>query len=269
MPFRVLKNLYRLGGILDEHPHLLHVGRVFLQNQTTPDDDEQNVSVVGSEVQKDSQQLQAPATASQVYHAAILNGNTLDDLLAVFEVSDGPSNGSQTPVNTCLLCSEGSCNRYRNSSIQTTPEGVMTPRKPSTSHKEVVHDVSPTIDRNLYGELTRAISPICNEEHEEHEDQAAGIALPSSPLTSTCCPADGDAEQVPACENTSPGNHVCQTFARRQAQSRLPQRTRSGVKEVKEPGNLADAKSLNHNAGSPLRRNKLHRTTSCLVRVEI
>ena len=253
----MLRSLYRLGLVLDQNPNILCMNRNILRGAPTPDDeDDQTVSIVGSEGSvglKDGFELEAPATASQVYHAAILNGNTLDDLLAVFKVSEGPASVIETPRDNDHARPVQHCLRYRKSSIQTTPDSIMTPRKASKLPVQI--DV-PVVDERSYGQLVKAAPA---ESHPHDEDLTASSAQLPSPNTSTCC-QPGDTNQIAVCENTSPDHAQCPTFVRRQAKSRLPQRAKLDAKQqqTKTDSRIESAKG-DVNADSPSKRNKLQR----------
>lgn len=252
IPFRVLRTLYNLGYVLDQHPETLRYSRPSVAN-----DDNQTVSIIeseGSGEQKHDFEAEAPATASQVYHAAILNGATLDNLLAVFEVSDDQDILSQTIRAEGDPRPEPERTRYRNSSIQTTPDSAMMPRDSSKILREPNQDESSGIVERTYGHLVKATA------NDSQPEQGNGSPdLLSSPGSSDCCQAGGDVTQGGVYENMSPEHAECPTFARRQAKSRLPQRAKSEAKQRQPTDVKAVSANVNANADSPSRRNKLQR----------
>jgi hypothetical protein len=205
-PLRKIRALYAFSRLLDESPDLLNVHRVFGGHRTPLDEDQRSASVGDTEcTASNGHELLAPATASQVYHAAIVNGTTLDDLLAVFEVADtSPSASPKHSTDDLEMPSQFL--RYRNSSIQTTPDTLTAPRKSSTvlQDDKMVHDGS-------YGQLVKVMG-----EATSNVPQA---------MESYCCSTSTNVVDDGASENTSPHNSQCPTFARRQAQSRLPKKS--------------------------------------------
>ena len=250
-PLRVLRTLYNLGYALDQHPETLRYCRPSVVN-----DDIQTVSIIeseGSGEQEHDFEAEAPATASQVYHAAILNGATLDNLLAVFEVSDDQDTPNLTVRAEGDPRPEPKRTPYRDFSIQTTPDSAMTPRNSSKILREPDQDECTGIVEGTDGPLIKAVA---NGSQPEQEN---GSPDQLSPVASDCCQAGGDITQGEVCENTSPGHAECPTFARRQARSRLPQRSKSEAKQRQARDAKAVSANVNVNAESPSRRNKLQR----------
>ena len=251
-PFRVLRALYNLGSVLDQHPETLLYSRPAVAN-----DDDQTVSIMeseGSGEQKHDIEAEAPATASQVYHAAILNSTTLDNLLAVFEVSDDQGCVNQTSTEQIDPQPEPERTRCGQSSIQTTPDSAMTPRNSSKILRAANEDDSSGIVERTYGHLVKAIA---NDSQPKQENGSPDLL--SSPVASDCCRAGGDVIPGAVCENTSPEHVECPTFARRHAKSRSPQRANSEAKQRPPIDMKAVSAAVNANADSPSRRNKLQR----------
>lgn len=244
-PLRVFRTLYNLGRAMDDGPNMLYLRKTLTSSRYPPiDDDQQTVSIVGSEeTGRDGYEVAAPATASQVYHAAIVNGTTLDDLLAVFEVSDGAPtiNGSLGAGN---VDTASHYVRYRNSSIQTTPDALATPRKASVS----LRDDNTAEDRN-YGQLVKVTG-------EESANREGG----SCPPVAHCCSISENVQRAQSCEDALPHHLGCPTFARRQAQSRLPRK--SQPKDVHARNELqkgAAPATMVSSEDSPSKRNRLQR----------
>lgn len=117
--FRVLLALYQLGVLLERNPDMLK-SRTGSRNVRPSDS---STTVTSDSINH--------ATASQVYHAALTNDNMLDDILAGFTDETHTSTAitehrrpSTVSTMDCQRCSQP---RYRNSSIQTTPERMLTP----------------------------------------------------------------------------------------------------------------------------------------------
>jgi hypothetical protein len=258
-PIRVIKTLYRLGCVMEQNPRLLTFGGGFLTDIPTPDDDDQTVSIVESEepaTNKEYFKVGAPATASQIYHAAILNGNTLDDLLAVFEVSNEPASINDSPETVHHdLPSKHDCGRYRDSSIQTTSERLTTPGESSIAPQGYRRNGDTALDERPYGQLAKA--PGSEKKHLGNGMKSSPLL--SSPVTNSCCQPEGDLTQAQICENTSPEHSECPIFARRQAQSRLPQRAKNATKPQHMAVNATTALPAANVDAMPPSRNKLQR----------
>jgi hypothetical protein len=248
-PIRVIRTLYNFARVLDQNPQLLRSERAPFSNAPTADDDDQTVSVVGSEGQKNCFEIEAPATASQVYHAAILNGTTLDDLLAVFEVSDGPATVRGCLGDSSHQRADFACDTYRNSSIQTTPESAITPRKGSATLGVGTQHEIPSVDQRPYGQLVQTTTAESMVEEKE-----------LTHLPRLYCQPEGDDNQTQTCENTCPNHVECPTFARRQARSRLPQRAKYESKQQREATKeRVTSLKANESPDSPSKRTRLHR----------
>jgi hypothetical protein len=240
-PLRVCRALYAFGRVLDETPENLNVRQLLGGHRPSLDEDQRTVSIVGSEcTTSNGYELLAPATASQVYHAAIVNGTTLDDLLAVFEVTDTPT-AIRPKHSTDDLEKPSNYPRYRNSSIQTTPDSLTVPRKASSvlQDEKMVHDGN-------YGQLVKVMGE-------------ATTRVPQA-SNSYCCSISGNVENERPCENTSPHHSQCPTFARRQAQSRLPKKSQgAGVLSQSEIQKRDSSGPFISSFNLPPKRNKLRR----------
>ena len=255
-PIRVLRALYNFGYVLDQHPDMLRYGRPFFAEHNMHDDD-QTVSMVESEAPdefEDGSEVEAPATASQFYHAAIMNGGTLDNLLAGFEVPEQQRSLDQTSGEEGDHQAELARSPYRNGSIQRTPSSAMTPRNSSKILQEPNQGESSAMVERTYGHLVKAIA----NDSQPKQDTGSPDLL-SSTAGSNCCQSGGEVGQGAVCENMSADHTECPTFARRQAKSRLPQRIKSEARQRISTDMRAVSANVNVNADSPSRRNKLQR----------
>ncbi len=255
-PIRVLRILYHLGRVLDQRSSLPHYNRPFLAGHTSSDNN-QIVSIVESErsgEQRNDFEVEAPVTASEVYHAAILSDATLDNLLAIFDVPEDHDRLNQTSREEGDLHPELDRSPYREFSIQTTPNSAMTPRNLSTSLPESVWDEPSGIIERTSGHLIKTVAA-----HPQQKQGTGSSGLISAPAASSCIRAGGDVIQGAVCENMSPEHAECPTFARRQANSRLPQPAKSGGKQQPSSDVRTVSANVNANADSPSRRNKLQR----------
>lgn len=141
-PVRILKTLYALGQVIGEDPNALQPMPPSLLN-VGPDSAidvqsvEENTPKVRGSGSTDPA-IEAPASASQIYHAALLNGNTLDYILAAFETSTPDSSTQaehvitqQDPMpsrdNNERLTGPFKRHRYRDSSLHSqTHEAAFT-----------------------------------------------------------------------------------------------------------------------------------------------
>lgn len=151
-PLRIFKTLYALGKAIGEDPNTI---------QPTPQpllglgpDSAIDVESLHDESVKpcatdSTESLDAPASASEIYHAALLNGDTLDDILAAFEdhAPTLPQPTDQIEAQESPVCTrnEDDCltgpfrrRSYRRSSTQITPERVPDNdlRTPATAIKD-------------------------------------------------------------------------------------------------------------------------------------
>jgi hypothetical protein len=196
-------------------------GKVFVLRHPNLNADDEITSLLKNEDDKERYELEPFATTSQMYHAAILNGTILDDLLAGFELSDGKHNIDDTGRIIDDAPSEEAYTQYQNSSIQNTPEGALTRRRPSDQYQTTLKTESDLHDR-FYGELVKT-GIVEEEDNSGAKHFNSGTDSRDVPKT-----ASG---QTYGCENGCNGGEACPTFARRHAQSRLPQRARPDTKK--------------------------------------
>ena len=252
-PCRVLKNLYELGRILDQNPSLLRARSRPTARENIHKDRAATISTIGSG-HEDAEEVQAPATASQVYHAAILNGNTLDNLLADFETSDSTLADENGPQRDA---SDQKRSKYRNSSIQTTPDHLMSPRKVSSTAGADVQNIASVFEARPYGRIIKlSDSPAtASNETDEHDDQ------PSPARSGRSVPVTDD-EHPEHCNKSSPDLRACPTFVRRHGQSRLPRRPAQKERVVQHAVSAEPVLSTAAvDSGSPMKRNRLQRRT--------
>ncbi|KAH0842266.1 hypothetical protein FOPE_07602 [Fonsecaea pedrosoi] len=186
--------------------------------------------------------LEAPASASQVYHAALLSNGTLDEILAAFEVDkDNPAMGYDGVVirrgrNACLAARSHHAlihcqgQPYRTLSLQSSPEEVHTAERAHAPSRS--RDVNPCPRGIQLPKTPERLLNVCGKQAQselQRDDQL---------------PKDSPESHVAACTRDFPEVRQadedvdfaaldrCPTFVRRHAQSRLPRRLVTGDKQA-------------------------------------
>ena len=91
-PYKVLRALIQLSDMLDHDPDFLRQQLPQAKTKVPSKTRGASIDRIVGEVEDSGsgEGVQAPPTASQVYHASLLNGNNLDDVLTGFiENKDG------------------------------------------------------------------------------------------------------------------------------------------------------------------------------------
>ncbi|OAG45480.1 hypothetical protein AYO21_00115 [Fonsecaea monophora] len=246
VPVRIFRTLYTSGRMIGDDPNTLPPGPFPLPNPARGGDsgdqsnDEESMrdGVIGS---IDSA-LEAPASASQVYHAALLSNGTLDEILAAFEVDkDNPAMGYDGVVirrgrNACLAARSHHAlihcqgQPYRTLSLQSSPEEVHTAERAHAPSRS--RDVNPCPRGIQLPKTPERLLNVCGKQAQselQRDDQL---------------PKDSPESHVAACTRDFPEVRQadedvdfaaldrCPTFVRRHAQSRLPRRLVTGDKQA-------------------------------------
>ena len=209
--------------------------------------------------------FEGPATASEVYHAALLEDQTLDNVLAVLEASDEVTvtgdNSRSSSRRSTQSCQK--CDRYRNSSIQTTPESMLTPRKASTTLSTDTRNISDVIGERICPQSSSstiaapddAAPPL--EEHPRDTPQSDPVsACNDAPFMSENEPIRSRQDESPA----SPQLKGCPSFMRKQTRSKLPRRPyQSDMLQPVAAESEGQISTTSVDPTTPTKRNKLHR----------
>ena len=267
-PYHVAKGLYTLSKAIEEHPHLLKPAT----SNAGPRNDHNNMQITRLPARHESvcsssseELVEGPATASQVYHAALVNGSTLDDILAAFESADSCC-GSHIDVSETR---QGTSNvrdgrTHDLSSIQSTPQRMMSTRHaPNTLVQEVAPNIGFYLDaETLKQHLGPSISP---QKAEPSSTQLGRVEMSDSVSRKSSCSgttAQVDETQDVAEKRKPTGVHRCPTFVRRQTQSRLPRRSwpEEQFKHTYYAQNVEGrASAVSLLTGSPVKRGRLQR----------
>jgi hypothetical protein len=257
---RIFRALYVLGSLLDQNPELLGSRRPSTICQ-------------GSGVQRrysmftPGHNLTYHATASQIYHAALAeNDNTLDDLLAGFAeaanvttLNESRDEPSASAVPDCQECSRRT--RYRNSSIQTTPERMHTvvrSRKAGDEkHVDALTDEVGPEDKKV---------PTASSWASEMPNSTTRpkVSYSTTDLTAmkSVSQIEEDDSKSSASHGSSHGPEGCPREVTRQAQSRWPRnnftRTPDGS-PVRNAGSSKRASGARSSTLTPTRQRKLQR----------
>ncbi|KIW94795.1 uncharacterized protein Z519_04772 [Cladophialophora bantiana CBS 173.52] len=245
-PYKIFRSLYSLGKMIGEDPNSLQPNLFPQPDPTTGsgiDDQNKDEDSAGDQsAESTGSPLKAPASASQIYHAALLSGSTLDDMLAAFE-TDGDSRtvGFNRVVirrdpKACLsveqldAMSQWKRQRYRTSSVRSTSEAVLGAGKAGESFpSRVIHSGPRDCQQPKMPDRQASVRRV-QLQGEPQADNPLPKNNPGSPTsTRTCHPP----------ETPQPDGHVnssaldrCPTFVRRHAQSRLPRRSVTGDKRA-------------------------------------
>jgi len=260
-PVRIFRTLYALGRVIGEDPNSLQPTPSSLLN-IGPDSaidvqsvDESTSKALGSEPTDPS--AKAPASASQIYHAALLNGNTLDDILAAFETTTpGSSILAEQPVvaqsppisddNDDRLTGPFKRHHYRNSSVRSKPQ--------EATFAHILNN-------------TTSCSPDTSQASCEGHAKRPDESLCLSPITrghahSASSPRGYDLFKEQVEHNRAAWTEVgpCPTYMRRHNHSAIPKRPLSGDRKslalLQETGTVS---SPTLSSSSPTKRARLQR----------
>ncbi|KIX03980.1 uncharacterized protein Z518_07533 [Rhinocladiella mackenziei CBS 650.93] len=271
-PLRIFKTLYSLGKIITEDPNTMQPSSLPLSD-AAPD------SAIDVQSEHDGplrlcnpdspdSQLDVPASTSQIYHAALLNGSTLDNILAAFETDRTlaaprrepvPSHQSPVPVSNnereaMLDLCRG--HHRRSSSIQTTPERMLMPPKATENSASCPARISKEhIQKEPKTPIQKSNEP---QVKVRLNDEGEDPAIRSSAGSSASCHgrhASGGPSRDKCVNSTTLKR--CPTFVRRQTQSRLQTRPdRQSLAVLEERGAMT---SPALGLGSPTKHARLRR----------
>lgn len=244
---RIIKALYTLGKLIGEDPNVL-------QPESGPLLDAPDSAIdVQSEHEKDSKvfendfsdsRRESMASASQIYNTALLNGSTLDDILAAFERNKQTASARTAHALICqnpldptkrrasgqqTLSDKSDDQRSCTSSIQTTPERMLLPRKDAESSRcSPAKENAAEMEEELQTPINEARgTPKEINVEDRHEHDAIG----SRPRSSTSHHTHtGSTRQTEGRSLSTTTLKRCPTFIRRQTQGRLSERPASGDK---------------------------------------
>ena len=268
-PFRVIGRLYDFGRAIDQDPTIIRsVSRFHKGNQNR----HREASTSGTHSPGESARqgwkcpsLEEPATASQVCHTALPEGRTLDNVLAILgaydEVAVTGDHSLSSSTRTTQSCHK--CDRYRNSSIQTTPESMLTPRKGSITLSTDIRNISGAVGERACPQSSSSTIAVPDKSAPQMEADPYDILQSDS--VSACNDASFIAEHEPIHSHqdespVSPQLKGCPSFMRRQTRSKLPRRPyQSDMLQpvaAKLEGQISTASV---EPTTPTKRNKLHR----------
>lgn len=239
-PLRILRTLYTLGQVIGEDPNvfqppppsILSAGPDSAIDMQSEQDDTLKLS--GSAPTETT--IDAPASASQIYHAALLNGTTLDDILAVFETPQSPGldehiflDKGASPYTTHeeRLTGPFIRRRYQNVSIHAISDRIQTPTKLLGNHAAL----SPRCNREVDTDRDHAQSQSPDESQSERITAHPGEVILVSGQSPIESDRGRDCFQQDVQEVTSPADiDRCPTFARRHRHSVIRKRSLSAHK---------------------------------------
>ena len=235
-PARVFKNLYSFCKMIGEDPNTLPPTPVPLldaiPDNTMTEEIKDTGRVRDHETDCTESQDEAPASATQLYHAALVSSSTLDNVLAAFEADEGDSgiiiDRFLIRRNAKVFSSGDQLNatdrykqrRYRSHSIHSLTERVDalskldedSPGSPAQPSPQTNPGRPGTPDQKANAGRT-LLQPEGDKNDEQSESSPDSHVLRDNRLTVV----------------RSPDRHVslgtlnrCPTFIRRQAQSLLP-----------------------------------------------
>lgn len=271
-PVRILRTLYALGQAIGEDPNTLQPmpPPLLVSGPDSAIDvrsvQENTPKPLSSEATEST--TEAPASASQIYHAALLNGSTLDNILAAFE-TDTPASPNQfehvireqSPISNRdhdeRLTGPFKRHRYRVSSVrsktQETPIAQALDSSPIFSAEacQIVHHLPKT----PYQNFCESQEDVLMESPCSHEAAQCQTPIVSSPHEHDHCK-----EQIEHQETTSPEVRHCPTFIRRHNHSSICKRPLSGERTsltvLQERGTMS---SPGLSTSSPTKRARLQR----------
>ncbi|EXJ70970.1 uncharacterized protein A1O5_05963 [Cladophialophora psammophila CBS 110553] len=245
-PVKIFRSLYSLGKMIGEDPNSLQPDLFPQLDPTTGsgiDDQSKDEDSVGEQsTESTDSPLEAPASASQIYHAALLSGGTLDDMLATFE-TDGDSQAVgfnrvviRRDPKACLsveqldAMSQWKRQRCRTPSVRSTPEAVLGAGKAGGYFPSRAVLSGPRNFQQPRMPDRQASVRRVQLQGEPQADNQLPKNSPGSPTSTRTC-------HLP--ETPQPDGHGdssaldrCPTFVRRHAQSRLPRRSVTGDKRA-------------------------------------
>jgi len=256
-PFRIARTLYTGEKIIEENPEALQHDPASELDMADSAIDGQNVSPACTDNDSDDKlakhHSETSASASQIYHAALVNGTTLDDILAAFEASDSRTSSTHdetpnTPVHRR--------HRYRTSSIQTTPERMTLSTRTVTGVPLPERDPNPTTESGPKTSRCPASQASPEETQKSHESPLVQICSVRSEPYHGHCRVNGK-ENLES-KQLAPRNKRCATYVRRHEQSRLPKRSLNGERQQRRMHKSDGQISVTTAASdSPMKRPKL------------
>jgi hypothetical protein len=257
-PCRILKTLYSLGIFLDQNSTPPHGPRRNTPAERITRHDGPTVTTIVDADDADShsslsENEPAPVTASQVYHAALLNGHTLDDLLSDLEASE-----TNVPDAHDIASPSGHEQHNRSSSILNTPQECI----------DVGGECKALPSSEAFGTSLpeKESKDQRNSSLETVKPPLGGPGAPV-PYQHTCTTSNADTNAGPMRVEVDPCNgkepHIdgkCPTFTRHQARSNAPGKSVANGRAARRPVNAAAARNgAVIDSGSPVRRNRLQR----------
>ncbi|KEF63861.1 uncharacterized protein A1O9_01839 [Exophiala aquamarina CBS 119918] len=260
-PVKILKTLYALGRVIGEDPNTIQpTPPPFLNIGPDSAIDVQSVEentpkVLGNEVTDSS--AKAPASASQIYHAALLNGNTLDDILAAFETNTPGSSiraehavVTQSPIisrdNEERLTGPFKRRHYRDASLRSKTQETTFAQ---ISDSSLISSLEPC--PVFYGSEVKAVT----ESPSTSPRSQCQTRSVSSPHAYDAFKEQDENKLAISTESTQ-----CPTYMRRHNHSAGPKRPLSGDRKslalLQETGTMS---SPALSSSSPTRRAKLQR----------
>ncbi|KAK5034724.1 hypothetical protein LTR13_006380 [Exophiala sideris] len=245
--YRIFRTLYTLAKLISEDPNALR--------QAPP-----QLPLLDD----------APDSAIDVYHAALLNGNTLDDILAAFEAEEIASRIKvirsacpESPTSSQEQKQQDGSNEHKghhhhNSSIQITPEKMLMQQKDAENcafqltqtNEENLEERSQMADNEIG---RRAITTVVDQENERQ-------TMPKSFHDLTTGSDDHNADHEKDKRASLTDLKRCPTFVRRQNQSRISRSSIGGDRHSLAVLQERDTKpSPASGPGSPTKRAGMQR----------
>ncbi|KIV91866.1 hypothetical protein PV10_06357 [Exophiala mesophila] len=207
-PLRIFKTLYALGRAIGEDPNTIHPTPqplLSLGPDSAIDVESLHDESVKPCATESTETIDAPASASEIYHAALLNGDTLDDILAAF--GDRPPS---LPQSTDLTEAQGSPQSARNN------DDCLTGPFRRRSYRRSITHITP--ERNTDNEVRTPATTIKDTERHVTLSAKSPVEKPApewpceenKPPAVSCVPSGHPQEE--ACGH--PIKH-CPTFERR------------------------------------------------------
>jgi hypothetical protein len=223
-----------LGKILGQDPNILQPAPALsLDNAVVDARSELDSHLKVPDTDSYELQPEAPASASEIYHAALVNGSTLDHILAAFETEEdvseaegscvdmSPNSASRPTVDQQERDAESDKHQYEATGIQATPEKTTTSEEaeestdsqPVVTGKENIQQQRKVSTRDVEAEQRGAFA---NDE-DAHMGQAPSCTEHVSFET-------GGRQK----RESSANFRRCPTFVRRHAQTHIPRGSVSG-----------------------------------------
>ncbi|EXJ91199.1 hypothetical protein A1O1_04308 [Capronia coronata CBS 617.96] len=245
--FKIIKALYSFGKGVGEDRNALQPDPALLLDPPGSAIDVQCEHECDSKIFDSNcvdPQPESSASASEIYHAALHNGSTLDDILAAFERSKkaGAARTDRFVIGQDLVAvteredadprsppNQPPERGYRTSSIQTTPERMLSGDEPV-----ILHDCSTREDIN--DDMDAATPPIpVNKTEQSQKKVELELERTQSNENNVATPTSHawhhtSAEQSGEKRVKSTARKRCPTFVRRQTQAACPEKHVSGEK---------------------------------------